>query len=182
MLTMNQRGLVRTAVSATEPVTLTEAKLYLRVSGTAEDDLITDLITVAREHAEQYLKKSLIDQDWRMTLDDYAPLTVRLPMGPVRSITSVRTIDSEDNATTISSANYQLKNDRDAIEFDSIPYADHIEISYETGYASVSDIPTSIKYGMLAHIAVLYELRGEGKTGIPEQALALYAPHKEVLL
>ena len=45
-------ALVLVTPPATQPVSLTEAKLHLRVSDTTEDTLITALIAAARERAE----------------------------------------------------------------------------------------------------------------------------------
>lgn len=53
-----------------EPVTLAEMKLHLRTFGTdtTEDDKITGLIVAAREWAEDYTGRALVDQTWRLTL------------------------------------------------------------------------------------------------------------------
>ena len=40
--------------AASEPITLTEAKNFLRVDGTDDDTLITALISAAREMCESY--------------------------------------------------------------------------------------------------------------------------------
>ena len=45
---------------ATEPVTLTEAKQYLQVEGTAYDDTITAFIVAARKKVEDYCNVSLV--------------------------------------------------------------------------------------------------------------------------
>ncbi|MGA0587269.1 head-tail connector protein [Dyella sp. KRB-257] len=47
----------------TEPVSLDEAKLHLRVDDTADDSLITPLITAAREHVEKFIKRPVPWQD-----------------------------------------------------------------------------------------------------------------------
>jgi uncharacterized phage protein (predicted DNA packaging) len=47
----------------TEPVTLDEAKLHLRVDDTSDDTLITTLITAAREHVEKFIKRTVPWQD-----------------------------------------------------------------------------------------------------------------------
>lgn len=52
-----------------EPVTLAEAKLFLRVSHEAEDDLIVTLIAAAKERVEQATA---------LTLDETAPTALRL--------------------------------------------------------------------------------------------------------
>lgn len=52
-----------------EPVTLAEAKLFLRVSHEAEDDLIATLIAASKERVEQATG---------LTLDEAAPAALRL--------------------------------------------------------------------------------------------------------
>lgn len=54
-----------------EPVTLAEMKLHLRefTSVTANDATINALIVAAREWAEDYTGRALIDQTWRLTID-----------------------------------------------------------------------------------------------------------------
>lgn len=52
-----------------EPVTLAEAKLFLRVSHEAEDDLIGTLIAASKERVEQATG---------LTLDETAPAVLRL--------------------------------------------------------------------------------------------------------
>ena len=45
-----------------EPLTLEETKEYLRIDSTNEDVLIASLITVAKEHCENYLQASLPEE------------------------------------------------------------------------------------------------------------------------
>lgn len=55
-----------------EPITLAETKRYLRMFDdvTAEDDDISVLITAAREWVEDYTGRALVDQTWRLTIDN----------------------------------------------------------------------------------------------------------------
>ena len=66
-----ERRLERITAPASEPVTLAEAKLYLRVDGTSEDSLISDLIVAARLSEETWLKLSLITHSWKLVYKDY---------------------------------------------------------------------------------------------------------------
>jgi uncharacterized phiE125 gp8 family phage protein len=52
----------------TEPVTLAEAKLHLRVDDTAEDSLITALISAARETCEDRIEGTVPVTGWRSGL------------------------------------------------------------------------------------------------------------------
>tara|TARA_R110000850_G_scaffold60236_6_gene138477 strand:- start:75 stop:752 length:678 start_codon:yes stop_codon:yes gene_type:complete len=53
--------------SALEPVTLAEAKSFLRVDTTADDAYITDLITASREAIENALRRTLLTTTVKLT-------------------------------------------------------------------------------------------------------------------
>jgi uncharacterized phiE125 gp8 family phage protein len=62
--------LIRTVEPAAEPVTLAEAKAHLRLADSSEDDLLTGLIRAARQDVERATGMALIDQHWRLVLDN----------------------------------------------------------------------------------------------------------------
>lgn len=64
-------GPIRIAPPAVEPVTLTEAKEYLRVRHDFENGLILRLIARARETYEERTQRQLITATWRLTLDAF---------------------------------------------------------------------------------------------------------------
>jgi len=92
----------------TEPVTLAEARLHLRVTDTSEDALITSLITAARIYCEHYTQRAIGSQTLELALDEFPDGSIELPMSPVTAITSVKYIDEAGTEQTISSANYTL--------------------------------------------------------------------------
>lgn len=49
---------------ASEPLTLAEAKVFLRIEHAADDALITRAVAAAREAAEHYLRCALLPQTW----------------------------------------------------------------------------------------------------------------------
>lgn len=61
---------------AIQPVTLAEAKEFLRITGTADDTLITFLIEAATRKTENYLNRFLITQTYNVTMD-HIPLWER---------------------------------------------------------------------------------------------------------
>ena len=56
---------------AGEPVSLAEAKAFLRLDSDAEDGLLATLIAAARLHIESVSGKALLRQTWRLVLDDW---------------------------------------------------------------------------------------------------------------
>lgn len=175
------RRLERISGPAIEPLTLAETKLYLRVDGIEEDALITSLIAAARVCAEEYLNRSLIQQQWKLAYNDETPACVPLPRGPVSAVNSVVTTGRSGGTQTIAASTYFLNAAKDALEFDSTPLAFLIEISYTAGYgADATYVPEPIKKGLLAHIASLYDNRGQSDAPFPAQSISLYAPFREV--
>lgn len=107
-------GLQLTTPPAAEPITLAEAKAHLRIESTFTDDdtLVTSLITAARQMAERAKGCGFIDHTWTMTLPGFPHWwepSIRLPRGPVQSISSVTYLDQAGVAQTLSPSVYVLE-------------------------------------------------------------------------
>ena len=92
-----------------EPLTLAEATSHLRVDLNDDDDLITDLITAAREYAETVTRRALLTQTWDLKLDAFPASSgtpVRLPFPPLQSVTSIQYVDTNGDTQTWSSDDY----------------------------------------------------------------------------
>jgi uncharacterized phiE125 gp8 family phage protein len=85
---------------AAEPVTVAQLKDYLRVSHDAENTLIVSLGKSARAWVESYLRRALINQTWKLTLDCF-PAQIELKMCPVSSITHVKYYNTAGVLTTL---------------------------------------------------------------------------------
>jgi Phage gp6-like head-tail connector protein len=64
------RSLVRYELGS-EPVTLAEAKLHLRIDSSDDDNLISALITTARKWAEDYCDRTFVVSKYTMMLDSF---------------------------------------------------------------------------------------------------------------
>lgn len=205
---MLRQSLALITPPASEPITLSEAKAWARVDGADDDTAITALITAARQAAEQYLRRSLVTQTWKLSLDLSSggldlpegvyelpvtaiygglPRSVPLPKGPASSITSVVTYDLNNSATTFAASNYRLDSsgDRLLLNYGAIWPSNlrpecAVEITYAAGYGNASAIPNSIRQGILIHVASLYEQRGncEDAMALPPGTAMLYAPYR----
>lgn len=164
-----------------EPLTLAEAKLYLRVDGTDDDTLITNMMLAVRRAAEQYLRRTLVTRQWKLAYDTDAPLEVRLPMGGVTSIIRVTKVAEDATTEDVSASLYALNAARTVLCFTQAITAHRVEIVYQAGYSAAAAVPASIRQGMLAHLTELYDGRGNASL-LPESAASLYYPHREVTL
>ncbi len=175
--------LERVRSSPEEPLTLTETKNYLRIPDTekGDDNLVWQLVKAVRESAEAYLKTSIMDQIWRLAYHTYAPRTVKLLMGPVQRIDSVYVSGRYAGSTTLITPDlYYLNAGKNKLIFHAYIIGHRIQISYVTGYGEHhSDVPDSIRQGLLSHIADIYEGRS-GANIIPGRSQELYNPYKQV--
>jgi uncharacterized phiE125 gp8 family phage protein len=145
-----------------EPISLVQAKDFLRVSGSGEDGLITRLIVVARKVAENYLRIALVERNFRLSLREELDLEVKLPMGLVKTIIQVKSTTQDNITTTIPSSNYTLIKGEDIVQFTYSRYSYLTEIEYTSGYGLAVDVPEDIKHGILLYIAGLYDERIDG--------------------
>jgi uncharacterized phiE125 gp8 family phage protein len=81
---------------ALEPVSLADAKHFLRVAHDDDDDVIAALIAAARVHVEAQTRRALIEQIWRLVRDAW-PAAGRLPILPVPliAVTAIRVFDAD---------------------------------------------------------------------------------------
>jgi uncharacterized phiE125 gp8 family phage protein len=173
------RLLTQTIPPASEPVTLAQAKLFLRVDGTDDDALITDLITAARLAAESHTRLSLLTQSWKLAFDHALENGTFLPKGPVQSVSSVIAYDAY-NTPTVLGGGYWLNAPKNRLMLAAPVFACRIEVAYACGFGDAADaVPGPITQGMLLHIGALYDQRG-GQAAIPPAALDLYNPFREV--
>jgi hypothetical protein len=96
---------------AMEPLTLAEAKGFLKVDGTADDALIVLLIAAARQWVETYTRRSFMTQTWDCLYLDFpsigAPLVI--PKAPLVSVSSITYTDENSVEQTWASTNYAVQ-------------------------------------------------------------------------
>lgn len=167
---------------ASEPITLANAKLFLRIEHSADDEVVTRTITAARQAAEQYLKTALLSQTWDYVVANPCGRTVTLPYGPAQSITSITLTNEAGTSTVMNVANYRLSVDGFAVHFTDAQSIEKLTVRFVAGIATViADIPITIIQGMLHHIAVMMETR-DGAAPMPMQAVACYQPYRRISL
>ena len=200
-------GIKVTTEPTAEPLSLQEVKEYLRVDDATDERVVQPLIIAARQFAEEHMNRALMQQTFTLMLDavidqdqplyegmrtapdlNYYKNYIVLPKSPVQSVTSVKTFDDSDTATTMASTKYYVDTQREPARIvlrtgetfpTALRVANAIEVIYVAGYTSAFTIPEPIRLGMLQHIAYMYEHRGDmyEAQGAPSLMKSLYAPY-----
>lgn len=131
-------------IAGPEPVTLDEAKDFLRVDYDTDDVLITSIITQSRDIVEQFLSRSLVDSAITLTADCRHEMV--LPYGPVTSVASVLDIDGIEVADWT---------------WDGLTLKLKVTDTFTVLYNTAADEHPGLKLGLLETIAYLYENRGD---------------------
>ncbi len=142
---------------ATEPVTLADAKLHLRVETEMEedDDLIAALIVTAREQAEHLTGLRLITQTWALEMDKDESVILDGFL-PLQSIAS-------DGADYVLDKKWPPR----------VRVSDSATLTLICGYGVAADIPRSIVQWILLRIGALYEQR----ENLPFTTASQIVPH-----
>ncbi len=182
--------LVLVSGPASEPLTLAEAKNWVKVSDGADDGLLQSLIVSARLAVEAATNRILMTQQWRLVLDAWpANGTLPLPLTPVRSISRVTVVDGAGVAQDQSLSLFKLdaSPDRARILLGSpLPApgvaSGGVTIEVVAGYGdAASAVPEPLRLAMRQIIAFWYANRGDGSfaaAGLPSSVGAMLAPFR----
>jgi len=156
---------------AVEPVTLAEVKTHLRISHVAEDARLEDyLIPAARQEAEKFTNRQLINATWILYLDEWPSTELLLPRPPLSGVTLVEYTDTAGAGQVAAATVYQDNTKKtpgrlrlaasqswpDAAS--ASDYVNPIWITYVAGYgATAAAVPMAIRIAIMEIVAQLYE-------------------------
>lgn len=178
---------------ALEPLSLAEAKVWLKVDGPEDDDLIRALIVAARLMVEAEIGQVLMAQNWRLIGDSWpAGEAIEVNPGPVLAVVGARVFDASGQSVSIPAASFSvLVREQGAAILASqrpAPGRSHggIEIDVRLGYGeAVASVPENIRLAIRRLVALWYDNRGEGADpdqGLPPQIRALLRPYRRLRL
>lgn len=169
-----------TGSSVEEPVTVQQAKDWMRLEGFIDDesssvidfdddnDFIEMLITSARKMIEQFTGLSIVQKSFEVELTNLAG-NIKLPFGPVIEITSLTTSTGTDELEYTTSINKaKLKT----------PCQSDLKIEYSAGF---TEVPEWVNHAILTEVAYRYIHRGDEELrGLSNDTLIIISPYKEV--
>lgn len=171
---------------ASEPVTVAQAKVHLRVDHDADDNYIESLIVQAREYVEHHQERAILSQTWELHLDSFpagceTPRGLRsamifLPTAPLQSVTHVKYYDGDGTLTTLDTDDYLVIGVGTKARGSIVPAVglswpttqdrpEAVVARYVAGYADAASVPAATKQAILLMVAQAYEFREPVITG-----------------
>lgn len=152
--------------AGTDPITLVEAKAFLRIETTADDTLVTTMIKAATLSAEKYMNRTIVTRTLRASYPNTeANATNRIQTAPVSAITIAEIWNSvTDVFDTTTDFVFQQGSGFPCIIWGggAVGHPDDnafgVRVTFTAGYTTV---PEDIKQAIKAHVAFLYENRGD---------------------
>jgi uncharacterized phiE125 gp8 family phage protein len=179
---------------AIEPLSLEEARGFLRVDYTDDDALIASLVAAARMQVETHTRRALITQSWRLVADRWpADGRIAVVPAPLQSLLAVRVYDCANNGQALDVQAFvpDLGASALLVEPWTMPAPGRpqagIELDVVVGYGgAATDVPEPLRQAMRLLVAHWYDNRGltaAGEAGALPQAVAtLIAPYRTVSL
>lgn len=181
------------AAPAIEPITLAEAKLFLRIEHDDDDTAVAALIVAARQHVEAATRRALITQDWRLTRDAWPPGgIIQVLPAPLQTLIGIEVADEAGTMHALDLQHFVVDSVGSRIAF--APWTPTrpgiavggIVIEVRCGEGDTADsVPAPLRQAMLMLIAHWYEQRGvaaPAQQELPQGVAALLAPFRRVSL
>jgi uncharacterized phiE125 gp8 family phage protein len=175
--------------SVIEPISLEDAKQFLRIDGTDDDDLVYSMIKVARQMCENKTWLVINPSVIRMNFDkEEVTEYMRINKLPVREIDGVFYKDANGVQQTLLASKYEvdLYSNPVRIRILEMPnigdYMNAFSVEYKAGYSSGANVPKPIIQAMKMIMGHLNENRqdvvvGSSITKMPNGSEYLLEPY-----
>lgn len=156
-------------------VTVEEAKAQSVITESHDDRLIKRLLDSATDSAERYTNTFLRPRTVRLLIETFpATADLMLGAGPVRSVSSVNYVDTDEAEQILDSSEYSesLTGKYPFIRSEGWPStsgksANAVWVDMEVGYENPMSAPEEIRHAILVRVAELYKEREESVVGVP---------------
>lgn len=144
------------------PLSLAEAKTWLRVDHSDEDDLILDLVKGAMQFVEEEIAghRQLLTATWEVGACNWWGFDfLTLPRPPLQSVTSIKYYDSDGTLATLDTSFYEVRTYQKQPGTIALAYQKFwpvvqpirnwpITIRFVAGYGTAAELPSKVKQAL----------------------------------
>jgi len=161
------------------PVSLPDVKQALRIEHSDDDMVLEGLIRSAVDHYEGWngiLGIVLVEQTWRQDFDSLSEC-LRLPLGPVQEVVSVKWRNRLGQLFTVAASDYALRTDgggRSFVRFGSgysrpsdFYESAAVQVEYKAGWPVVdgrSTVPHDLRTAIILRVQLSYDEAAENNS------------------
>lgn len=146
-----------------EPITVDQAKDWLKIDFDNDDEMIAMLISAAREKAEHYCNARFVTTTVKETFSP-SSIMVTTAVGP--NVAGI--VVGSDGETLVLGTDYTVKtDDRQTLIHVLNRQEEALEVTYTAGYGTANDVPTAIKQAILLTVSDYYENRVDAVRSLP---------------
>lgn len=167
-----------------EPISVTELKSQLRITGSSQDTMLAVLVEAARQHVEDYLRYSIMSATWELYLDSFPTSgeCIYIQKSPVTAITFLKYYATDGTLTTLTETTDYV------VDLNSMPcriyepygvnwptprlIRNSVIVKFVSGYATAAACPDIIRQAILMQAATLYENPSDEVTGTQVNAIS----------
>lgn len=158
-----------------DPLTLEEAKLFLRVTQDREDDLIMELVAAATRRFEAYTGRQVITARWRLFRSAFPARgrSLEIPRPPLQSVSAVQYLDPSGTLQTWPTSAYRVSTFSGDLappglivpapgeEWPETAPGDPaaVQVQFTAGYGAASSTPAAVKQAVRQILGGYYEHR-----------------------
>lgn len=188
---------MQTGAPAFEPISVDQARTWLRVDGQDDDATIAVLIKAARRFIERRTNRALVASTWRLSLDRWpaqgcAPYdaqrfprfpAIEVHKGPVTSISAVSFVDTTGAVQTLTAnTDYLVDLSREPARITPAwgkawPSARNqpaaITVDFAAGYADATAVPEDLTLALRLLVGHWYEHRESVTVGVISSTLEM---------
>jgi uncharacterized phiE125 gp8 family phage protein len=171
---------------STYPITMAEARAQcgIYISDTTHDAKLSPAYFAAINHVEKVLGRALMAQTWELVLDSFSD-TMKIPLAPVQSITSVKYYDADDALQTLSTDCYVfdgVSNPQAVVRAPDASWpevADGINKVIIRFVANYTTVPEAVKFAILVLVRAWFDNPADP---VPPAVDALLWPNSDLLV
>lgn len=120
-------NLVLITAPTEEPVGTAAISEHLRISGSAESELLGSYLTAARQYLESAQRRAYCTQTWDLYFDEWPRGPIYVPLPPLQSVTHVIGYHTGGTAATVATSVYQV---------DSVSEPGRVSLAYGNAWPS----------------------------------------------